>query len=251
MTYSTGEPWRGSLNQDHSAPGPHSRAQPPRVRRRISSTTLIGSGVAVALALGVGLGLLARPDIGTQGAPTAMHAATSASDQAASAGRMNIELSSPPARPIVPSAGKLEVLPPETARTAATLPPPPAAPPAQAAPQPPLKLTQPAPPAAALTLAPARPAPIQDGSRDQGCEFGSFAAQMVCADPQLTAADREMARAYRRALQIGAPPEQLRADQRDWLAAREEAARRSRGAVASVYDQRIEELNQLIDDGPG
>jgi uncharacterized protein len=80
---------------------------------------------------------------------------------------------------------------------------------------------------------------------------GSLAAQMVCADPELSAADRELNQAYRRALRSGVPPEQLRQDQRDWLAIREDAARRSPRAVASIYEQRIDELNEIADDGPG
>jgi uncharacterized protein YecT (DUF1311 family) len=79
---------------------------------------------------------------------------------------------------------------------------------------------------------------------------GSRAAQMVCADPDLADADRELNQAYRRALRSGASPEQLRQDQRDWLAIREDAARRSPRAVASIYEQRIDELNQIADDGP-
>jgi uncharacterized protein YecT (DUF1311 family) len=85
-----------------------------------------------------------------------------------------------------------------------------------------------------------------------GCQaVHGRAAQMVCADPELSAADRELNQAYRRALRSGVPPEQLRADQRDWLAIREDAARRSPRAVASIYEQRIDELNQIADDGPG
>ena len=81
---------------------------------------------------------------------------------------------------------------------------------------------------------------------------GGRAAQMVCSDPDLSAADRALNRAYRRAMRSGAaPPDDLRADQQDWLAIREDAARRSPDALARVYDQRIDELNQLADDGPG
>ena len=81
---------------------------------------------------------------------------------------------------------------------------------------------------------------------------------MVCEDPALTATDRELNRAYRRALRSGTAPSALRADQRDWLAIREDAAHRSRHALESVYRQRIEELNALAenpgaedDDSPG
>jgi uncharacterized protein len=82
---------------------------------------------------------------------------------------------------------------------------------------------------------------------------------MVCSDPDLAAQDREMARAYRRALAAGVSPAALRADQRDWLSIREDAARHSRRAVADIYRQRIDELNGIAsggddredEDGPG
>jgi uncharacterized protein len=66
---------------------------------------------------------------------------------------------------------------------------------------------------------------------------------MVCADPGLAEADLEMSRAYGRALHAGVSPAALRADQRDWLGIREEAAHHSRWALAQVYRQRIDELN--------
>ena len=48
-----------------------------------------------------------------------------------------------------------------------------------------------------------------------------------------------------------APADQLRQDQRDWLDIREDAARRSPRAVMNLYEQRINELNDLADEGPG
>lgn len=67
---------------------------------------------------------------------------------------------------------------------------------------------------------------------------------MVCEDPGLAAADRRLARAYRRALDAGAPYSALRRQQDRWMAARERAAV-SPEAVRMVYQQRIEELEQL------
>jgi uncharacterized protein len=79
----------------------------------------------------------------------------------------------------------------------------------------------------------------------------SGAERMVCSDAELAAADREMARAYRRAMLSGLmPPQELRAEQRDWMDIREDAARRSPRAVASIYGQRIDELNQMADEAP-
>ena len=74
------------------------------------------------------------------------------------------------------------------------------------------------------------------------------AETQVCADPRLAAADRRMARAWHRALDAGAPAWRLKRDQRDWLAARDAAARESPGDLADLYAQRISELEAL---GPG
>jgi uncharacterized protein len=68
---------------------------------------------------------------------------------------------------------------------------------------------------------------------------------LVCSDPRLAAADRRMARALRAALDAGAPAWRLRRDQRDWLAARDAAAREAPGEVAGLYGQRIEELESI------
>jgi len=59
-----------------------------------------------------------------------------------------------------------------------------------------------------------------------------------------------MARAYRRALGSGVDPQDLRQEQRDWVAIREDAARHSQQALADVYDQRIRELNAIGDSAP-
>ena len=74
---------------------------------------------------------------------------------------------------------------------------------------------------------------------------------MVCEDPGLARADRRLQLAYERALRTAViPPRELREDQRDWLAIREDAAHRSPEAVRSIYEQRIDELNALAE-GPG
>ena len=73
-----------------------------------------------------------------------------------------------------------------------------------------------------------------------------MAEDMVCEDDRLSAADRRLNAAYRAALASGAMPrDQLRAEQQDWLAVREDAARRSIRAVDSVYRQRIAELEDI------
>ena len=102
--------------------------------------------------------------------------------------------------------------------------------------------------AAVETPAPA-PQPMLQASFDCGTARPG-AEQAVCSDPGLAAADRQLARAYRRALRSGADPESLRQEQRDWLSIREDAAQHSRGALASVYGQRIAELDDIAENAP-
>jgi uncharacterized protein YecT (DUF1311 family) len=207
----------------------------------MSRTVAIGVGGAVVL--GLLLGVWAKPNLSRSSAAAPMRAVTATEDNTPA--RMDIEVNALPPPPVVKSAGRLDVLPPGAAQAAS--PPPhvlaglPAEPPQSAQAPRPLQVGDPAPLAA----------PPVAGAAD-GCQaVHGRAAQMVCADPDLSAADRELNQAYRRALRSGVAPEQLRADQRDWLAIREDAARRSPHAVASVYDQRIDELNQIADEGPG
>lgn len=68
---------------------------------------------------------------------------------------------------------------------------------------------------------------------------------MVCADRRLARLDQRMKRAYEAALAAGASPGRLRRDQEEWLDVREDAAAHSRAAVADIYRQRIEELEDL------
>jgi uncharacterized protein len=69
--------------------------------------------------------------------------------------------------------------------------------------------------------------------------------QMVCGDARLARLDRRLNRAFERAVESGVPYRELRDEQDDWLGIREDAAHRSPDAVASVYRQRIAELNDL------
>jgi uncharacterized protein YecT (DUF1311 family) len=97
----------------------------------------------------------------------------------------------------------------------------------------------------------AAPAPTPQIHASFDCAAArSEAEQLVCSDPYLAAADRQMSRAYRRALQAGIDPAGLSQEQQDWAAIREDAARHSRRAVAQVYDQRIHELNAMAAQGP-
>jgi uncharacterized protein YecT (DUF1311 family) len=220
-------------------------------------------GTAAMIALGLALGLWARPNLG------ASHD-TDAAERAAAPVHIEVDRPAPP--PPVTSNGKLEVLSPDVAAAsrqaaAPTLsslatqafarlvtpddaaPPPPLPAASQPAPQPRVE----APPRMAALTAPPVVAPSPSPQARAGFDCGGaggVAEQMVCSDPDLAAADRDMSRAYRRALRSGASPGALRADQRDWLGIREEAARHSRQALAQVYQQRIDELNAAADDGP-
>jgi uncharacterized protein YecT (DUF1311 family) len=101
---------------------------------------------------------------------------------------------------------------------------------------------QPAPAQASEPAQPATEARLQPAF---DCAAARTAAQqMVCGDPELAAADRRMNRAYRAALAAGAPEDELRSEQQDWLGIREDAARHSRSAVASIYEQRIDDLRR-------
>jgi uncharacterized protein YecT (DUF1311 family) len=240
---------------------------PPR-RRGLDAprAAIVGGGVLAALALGLGLGFATKPELAT--APTLAPMQPVAGGQP-----LSVQVNPPTSPAPVKPAGKLEVLPPDMAQAAAQrASQAPAQPPVQAqvqattysAPPATLRWSVPAPPLpvrapqvvtapiVAPPVAPASAGPARFTSLASGCSAApSRAAQMVCADPELAAADRELNRAWRRALRSGAPVDQLRQDQRDWLAIREDAARRSPRALANVYDQRIDELNQIADDGDG
>jgi uncharacterized protein len=73
---------------------------------------------------------------------------------------------------------------------------------------------------------------------------------MVCNDPELAAEDRQVTQAYRAAIAAGAPEGRLAREQRDWLNAREDASRRSRREVKSLYALRLDDLAQWLDDDP-
>lgn len=101
------------------------------------------------------------------------------------------------------------------------------------------------PPAARRHPAPAIPANPSGLMRVSAprCASHDPGAALVCADPELTAADRQMARAYQGARAAGVPDGQLQAQQQHWLAARSAAAREAPWAVRDVYLARIAELN--------
>ena len=88
--------------------------------------------------------------------------------------------------------------------------------------------------------------PARSFSPSFDCRYArSRAEQLVCADPDLAAADRRLARAYAEAVRGGYPRDELRQDQDRWLRAREQAARYDADAVAEVYEERTAELEDL------
>lgn len=82
------------------------------------------------------------------------------------------------------------------------------------------------------------------GSRDPG-------EALVCADPSLGAAERQLTRAYQGARAAGVSDAQLQRQQQHWIAARSAAAREAPWAVHDVYLARIAELNGLAKEAHG
>ena len=210
---------------------PDGRIPDGRFERRLPPprAMIVGAGVLAALALGLGLGFAAKPDLGSAPARAPMQPANVATQP------LSVEVNPPAPPAAVRPAGKLEVLPPDMAQAAAQT-----------------SRTYSAADATLRWSGEADALPVRAVGSSGSCgAAASRAAQMVCEDPDLAAADRALNQAYRRALRSGAPVDQLRAEQRDWLAIREDAARRSPRALASVYEQRIDDLNEIADDGPG
>lgn len=217
------------------------RPEPPPSRRPGRKALLLG--VAGACALGLAFGLMARPQLITDGPPREpMQASAKTAER-----QMDIVMGEAPPPPPLPERPPLETMSPET--VAATAPPPE---PFREEPrlvprEPPEPPQAPWAPEAPIAREPPRAgAPPSFDCR----QAGSLAEEMICTDAVLAAADRHMARAFQRAVRSGAPYEQLRAEQNDWLAMREDAALRSPRALAALYDQRIAELNAIAE-GPG
>ncbi|MFC3071394.1 lysozyme inhibitor LprI family protein [Phenylobacterium soli] len=243
-----GEPWSDTTYRGFAGaePPPPRRMRLPRIGRR---ELMIGAGAAVAL--GLAFGFLLRPNLATT------HD-TDAAERAAPA--VPVEVNRPPPPAPLRSDGKLEVLSPDMA-AAARMPAASGSFASAAVAAPVMPSLAPPPPAPAevqngptvIRGIPSGPPPVAARSR-AGADCASAAGladQMICGDPEVAAADREMNRAYRRALQAVARPGALRADQRDWLAIREDAAHHSRRALAQVYQQRIDELNAAAEDRDG
>jgi len=98
--------------------------------------------------------------------------------------------------------------------------------------------------------APSQPAPASVRPSFDCREAQTAAQRMVCNDARLAAADRRMSRAYAAALAARGSEDQLDAEQADWLAIREDAARYSSRAVLNVYEQRTRELEAMVAEAP-
>jgi uncharacterized protein YecT (DUF1311 family) len=237
------KPWAGATYRGFSGPPPAAPSS-ARPTRSWPIPRPVAIGIAGAIALGLIGGMWARPELEHPRASAPMRAVTSEED--ATPAKVAIELNALPPPQAVKPAGRLDVLPPDLARSAARALPVTAADPATTATDASARFVQIPPRVMRVDT----PAPLAPPAAADPCPTDrGGAAHLVCADPDLAAADRELNRAYRRALRSGAPPEQLRDEQRDWLAIREDAARRSPRAVASIYEQRIDELNRIADDG--
>jgi uncharacterized protein YecT (DUF1311 family) len=118
---------------------------------------------------------------------------------------------------------------------------------AEAAPPPAVKTH---PPAAPLRLAVARRAPKTAAAWRPTRQSDKACRPYACPDPEITAAEGDLQQAYQRALRAGAPADQLRAGQVEWLLARQAAANHSPADLPGIYRQRIAQLNALADDEP-
>lgn len=93
-----------------------------------------------------------------------------------------------------------------------------------------------------IVVAQAMPKTKRAAPEQTSCAARSHAEALLCESPQLAAAERRLAQAYREAAEAGAPEWRLRRQQNRWLAARERAADEAPWAVTEVYDARIAEL---------
>jgi len=186
------------------------QAAPMRRRRGVGRASAGALGVAVGLLVaGVSAGLIARPR------------------------------PAPRAEALVVEAPSL---PPYVAAEPATPPPPPAIrnpPPVRSAPARRAAPTVRARPRVERTAqAATRPA--------FHCDWRLRPSEkMVCADATLAQLDRQLNHAYGQALRAGVPRAQLRREQDAWVFRREAAARRSRAALVSYYNRRIDQLEAL------
>jgi uncharacterized protein YecT (DUF1311 family) len=85
-------------------------------------------------------------------------------------------------------------------------------------------------------------------ARDRCARAPNQAERVLCANPDIEAADARLRQAYSQALEEGVDPIQLAREQAAWRQARDAAA--TRDAMAKVYARRIEELEQAQPEPP-
>lgn len=157
-------------------------------------------------------------------------------------------IASAPSPPLVAPVGAL----PDWVVAEPEHPPPPTpAPPPKTNPKPPPKAVQKAAAPAPKTMPPldfsglekvGAPPPRIAPSFDCA-KAGSAAERLVCDTPRLSAADRAVAEAYRRAEAAGVPSRTLRRQQQRWLVAREQTAQDRPDALVQLYEQRMDDLH--------
>lgn len=273
-----GAPLPGATYNGFSGPdaSPRREAAPPR--EGLSKKTLYG-GLAAAIAAGLAFGLWARPEFANdRQAREPMKAAVQT--PVAETPIVPVEVLAPEPTPAPKSDGPLDVLPADLAARAEASRPiatPRTAPVVRRAEAPRQVVRLPPPPVVVARSAAAsgrqvtavapvpRPAPMAPVAREPAfasvprparnegpafnCRFArSQSERQVCGDEELAALDRRLNRAFNRAVSSGVPFRELRAEQDDWLNIREDASRRSPEAVASIYRQRIRELNDIAGD---
>lgn len=99
--------------------------------------------------------------------------------------------------------------------------------------------------------APEKPARVRLASAPSRCASSDPGEALTCGDPNLSAADRRLTRAYRDAEAAGVPAATLERQQQRWRAARAAAAREAPWAVREVYQARIAELQDQARDARG
>jgi uncharacterized protein YecT (DUF1311 family) len=212
---------------------------PPRPSRRVRrpGKGLIGVGVLMACLLGLVGGYAMKPVLNEDTGPQKPHRTVSMPQEPPGLG---IQVLPGPA-PQLPDVAPAEEAPPPD------LPDPAPASEEEARNSPPAPVEHPGPPPIQAPEPEPAPPPARVVTRPSfNCRYArSQAERMVCTDPQLAAADRRMAQAYRQALDAGVPRQILDRQQAAWMAAREDAARFGPAAVADVYGERTAELQGM------
>lgn len=186
---------------------------------------MVVRGIAVALALGLVGGLVMRPNLEDQ--PPMKQAAMRRAEIPREPDNLEIMVM-PPRQEVIPLSPSSQTPGPQPI-------------------QPSLPAPRPVDPRYAARPTPASVARPRERARPSfNCRYARTPSErMVCVDPNLAAADRRLATAYRDAVKAGVPERVLRRQQDMWLGAREAAARYGPEDVSRVYEARISELEGM------